>query len=198
MSIEFFEKIKSIKLIDKLSLFLGSSKDGSVEFTYEDIVKSAGHSCPTVAGAYICTQEALNYLYKDGIAKRGEIFVSFKDDVSEGTIGVISNVISQITGATLYTGFKGLNGNFVRHSLFEYNANIPFDLRFKRTDTNDYVDVQYNPSEILPHKDLQVLMQNIMQNNANDDEKRLFGTLWQDRVRRIFEKQNDVITLSSK
>ena len=198
MSIDYFKNIKNIKLVDELSLFLGSSKDGIVEFTYEDIVKSAGHSCPTVAGAYICTQKALEYLYKDNIAKRGEIFVSFKNDVNEGTIGVISNVISQITGATLYTGFKGLNGNFKRHSLFEYNSNIPFDLRFKRTDTNDYIDVQYNPNSVLPNKDMQALMQKVMQNNANDDEKKLFGTLWQDRVRRIFENQNDVITLSSK
>jgi hypothetical protein len=192
---EFFSKIDNIKLQDNLSLFLGSSKDGIVEFTYHDIVKSAGHSCPTVAGAYICTNEALKFLYQDEIAKRGEIFISFKNDINDGTVGVISNVISQITGATLYTGFKGLNNKFVRHSLFDYNVNIPYDLRFKRTDTNDYVDVQYNPNAILPHKNMQKLMQKIIQNQATSEDKQLFGKLWQDRVERIFKNIDLVIKL---
>ena len=50
-----FNEIETIKLQDDLSDFLGTFENGMVEFSYLDIVKSAGHSCPTVAGAYIMT-----------------------------------------------------------------------------------------------------------------------------------------------
>jgi hypothetical protein len=55
----FFDTIEKIKLQDPLSAFLGTFENGLIEFSYQDVVKSAGHSCPTVAGAYICTLEGL-------------------------------------------------------------------------------------------------------------------------------------------
>ena len=45
---QFFNKIPTIKLQDDLASFLGAFEDGIIEFSYLDIVKSAGHSCPTV------------------------------------------------------------------------------------------------------------------------------------------------------
>ena len=69
---KFFNEIETIKLKDELSDFLGTFKDGIVEFSYLDVVKSAGHSCPTVAGAYLMAREGLKALYEDEIPKRGE------------------------------------------------------------------------------------------------------------------------------
>ena len=108
---QFFENIENIKVKDPLSQVLGAFSNGEYEFSYLDIVKSAGHSCPTVAGAYLLTQVALESLYPNERAVRGDIKVVFKESLEEGVAGVIGNVISQITGATDKSGFKGLNGN---------------------------------------------------------------------------------------
>ena len=60
----FFEKLPTIRLQDDLSNFLGTFEDGIVEFSYLDVVKAAGHSCPTVAGAYLLSLFGLKELYK--------------------------------------------------------------------------------------------------------------------------------------
>ncbi len=191
---DFFNQIETIELVDNLANFLGTFEDGVVEFSYLDIVKSAGHSCPTVAGAYLMTLEGLKALYKDEIAVRGEIFVSFKEDASEGVAGVISNVMSQITGATATSGFKGIGGNFVRHDLMSFNNDISSSVQFQRLDTGKKVEVTYNPSSIQGNPKQQELMQKIMQNAATQEERIEFGKLWQQRVEAIFQNINTVIT----
>ncbi len=192
---EFFDTVETIKLKDQLSQTLGAFSDGIIEFSYKDVVKSAGHSCPTVAGAYLLVKEGLKELYKNSLAQRGEIKVYFKEDLEDGVAGVISNVVSQITGATSKSGFKGLNGNFARHSLMEFNANINSSIKLTRIDTNESVELIYNPSSILPHKDMQMLMQKVLSGSANDDEKVLFGQLWQERVEQILINEKEVITI---
>jgi len=181
----FFDKVKTITLIDPLADFLGSIENGEITFNYLQIVKSAGHSCPTVAGAYLITYKALESLYKNETPIRGNIKVEFKENIEEGVAGVIANVISNITGATSITGFKGINGNFVRHSLMKYDSDIKSSARFTRIDTNKSVDVFYNPSSILADERMMPLMQKIIMNAANNEEKELFKTLWQKRVKEI-------------
>mgnify|MGYP000327258601 CR=1 FL=1 len=190
---KFFDEVEKIVLKDDLSDFLGVFEDGIVEFNYLDVVKSAGHSCPTVAGAYLMTQVALKELYKDEIPKRGEIFVSFKEDEKEGVAGVIANVMGQITGATCTTGFKGLNGKFKRYDLINFNDNISSSAKFKRVDTGETVELLYNPNEIPFEPKTQELMQKMMQNQASLEEKQEFGSLWQDRVRKILQNKDKVI-----
>ncbi len=192
---EFFNTIETIQLEDKLASFLGTFENGAVEFSYLDIVKSAGHSCPTVAGAYLIALEGLKALYKDSTPQRGNIFVSFKEDASDGVAGVIANVLTQITGATETSGFKGIGGNFVRHDLLKFNDNISSSIKLQRLDTGDTVEVVYNPSQIQGDPQQQVLMQKIMQGNANKDERIEFGKLWQQRVENIFLNISKVITI---
>jgi len=192
---DFFKTIEKIELVDNLADFLGTFEDGVVEFNYTDIVKSAGHSCPTVAGAYLMTLEGLKALYPNEIAVRGEIFVSFSEDASQGVAGVIANVITQITGATVTSGFKGIGGNFVRHDLMSFNSDISSSVQFQRLDTGVKVDVVYNPSEIQGDPQQQILMQKIMQNQATLEEKQTFGKLWQQRVENIFKNIDKVITI---
>jgi len=191
----FYNDIENIKLKDNLAEFLGAIEGGEIEFSYLDIVKSAGHSCPTVAGAYLCALHGLKALYKNDIAIRGDIEIHFKEDLKDGVAGVISNVFSQITGATLHSGFKGINNNFARNNLMYFNSDITSSVKIKRLDTNKFVEVIYNPSSIEVKKEQQELMQRIMSSLANKDEKKLFASLWQDRVKRIFENQNDVIKI---
>ncbi len=189
----FFDEVVTIKVQDPLSDLLGAFDNGEYEFTYLEVVKSAGHSCPTVAGAYLMTHAALEALYKGERAVRGNIKVAFKESIEDGVAGVIGNVVSQITGATDKSGFKGLAGRFARHSLMDFNADISSSARFTRIDTNESVDVVYNPSQIAPNPDMQPLMQKMMQGIATDNELQEFGALWQDRVNRIFENKEDVL-----
>jgi len=181
---DFFNTIPSINLTDPLSAVLGTFVKGEVEISYLDVVKGAGHSCPTVGGAYLMTYHALKTLFPEGRALRGSIDIKLADDLEEGTTGVVANVISYITGATDKSGFKGLAGNFARHSLMAYNQDVQ-NIRFTRVDTGESVDVIYDPSSIAPSPEQGPLIQAILQGQASDEQKQKFGALWQDRVKRI-------------
>lgn len=190
---DFFDKVETIKVADPLSNILGAFENGIYEFSFLDVVKSAGHSCPTVAGAYLITLEAIKVLYPDELVVRGNISVEFKEDLEDGVAGVISNVVSQITGATDKSGFKGLGGKFARHSLMNFNSPIDSSARFTRVDSKKSVEVFYDPSSIIPNPNMVPLMQKIMGGMASEDEVKEFGSLWQDRVKRIFENISSVI-----
>ena len=193
----FFDDVETIKLMDPLANILGSLEDGITEFSYIDIVKSAGHSCPTVGGAYLMTSRALKALYPDSLAIRGDIKIEFSESLEEGVAGVIANVVSNITGATDKSGFKGLNSMFARHSLMTFSADVKASARFTRLDTNVSVEVTYNPSSVMPQPQMQVLMKKIMSASATKDEKIEFGLLWQDRVKRILiDNANEVISIA--
>jgi hypothetical protein len=190
---DFFNNTPTITLKDDLSDFLGTFEDGIIEFTYLDIVKSAGHSCPTVAGAYLITYYGLKALYKDELPQRGNIQVEFKEDIEDGVAGVIGTVISNITGATTNTGFKGIGNKFNRNDLMFYNSQNNSNVRFTRLDTNESVDVIYDPSTIGANANMQPLMQKTMQGIASEDEKKLFGQLWQQRVEQIFINSQNIV-----
>jgi len=192
---EFFDEVQSIKVADPLSGVLGAFENGMYDVTFLEVVKSAGHSCPTVAGAYIMTAEALKALYPDEMIIRGNIAVEFKEDLEEGVAGVIGNVVTQITGATDKSGFKGLNGKFARHSLMKFNADINASARFTRVDNGKSVDVFYDPSSVAPKPEMGPLMQKLMGGVATPEEAKEFGAVWQDRVKRIFENIPSVIKL---
>jgi len=194
---DFFNDIEDIKLKDPLSLVLGAFENGEYDISYLEVVKAAGHSCPTVAGAYIIASEALKALYFDERAIRGNIKVEFEENLEDGVAGVIGNVISHITGATDKSGFKGLQGQFVRHSLMFYNSDINSSARFTRVDTGKSVDIFYNHNSIPGSPDMMPLMQKIVSGKSNLDDVQLFGELWQDRVKRIFENIDKVVKIEN-
>lgn len=181
----FFKDVETITMYDPLAKALGSAENGLIKYNYKQIVKFAGHSCPTVAGAYLLVLKALKVLYPDTTPIRGEIKVAFKDSIEDGVTGVISNVISNITGASGKGGFKGLNGNFARHSLLEFGTNIKAAVKFTRVDTQQSVELMYDPSVVPPSSKLQELMKKILSNSADAKEVEEFGKLWQNRVKRI-------------
>jgi len=181
---KFFDQVESIILHDDISEFLAVFEKGIIEFSYLDVVKSAGHSCPTVAGAYLVTLKALKYLYPDSLPERGQIHISVKDSFSEGVTGVIASVFSQITGATEISGFKGIAGKFIKHSLMDFDADIQGQYQFTRKDTGDSVQVVYQAAVPVDPRQ-QMLMQKTIMGQATEEEKELFGQLWQERVRAI-------------
>ncbi len=183
---KFYDDVETITLYDPLSEVLGSFEKGIIEFCYLNSVQSAGHSCPTVAGAYLMTLKALQALYPDTMPVRGAIHVAFAQADNEGVSGVIANVISSITGATERTGFKGLGGKFARHSLMAFHQNISASARFTRTDTQQSVDVFYDPSSVQADGDIsqmQSLMGRALQGDAEAIQS--FGVMWQSRVKKI-------------
>ncbi|MBL0709126.1 MAG: hypothetical protein JJW00_08770 [Sulfurimonas sp.] len=192
---KFYDEVQAIRVKDPLSAVLGAFAGGEYEFNYIDVVKSAGHSCPTVAGAYLLTAYALQSLYQKETAIRGNIKVEFKESLEDGVAGVISNVVTQITGATDKSGFKGLAGKFARHSLMDFDSKISSSARFTRVDSGKSVDVFYDPSSVMSHPSMQELMQKMISGNAQPTEIKEFGELWQDRVKRIFQNKDSVIKI---
>lgn len=183
----FFNEVRSITLFDPLATFLGAVEDGLITYSYSDAVKLAGHSCPTVAGIYLATSKALERLYPDdgAIPERGAIKVSFREHVTSGVTGVMSNVVSLITGATQGSGFKGIGGKFDRRNLLLFNAAIGGEMRFERTDNGAAVIVAYHPELVPPAPEMKELMPLVLSGAAGDEERKEFGRLWQDRVKRI-------------
>lgn len=55
----FFDAVPAIFVVDPLADALGAVEGGLIEYRYIDAVKLAGHSCPTVAGAWLMTRAAL-------------------------------------------------------------------------------------------------------------------------------------------
>ena len=193
---QFFNKIPTIKLQDDLACLLGAFEDGIIEYSYLDVVKSAGHSCPTVLGAYLITLEGLNALHKNEVAKRGNILVQFSESQTTGVAGVIGSVITNITGSTTTNGFKGLAGKHDRNHLMNFEKDINgASVRFTRLDTQKSVDVFYNASMILPHPSMNSLMQKCIQGSATNEEKIEFGKVWQKRVEDISNNIDEVIKI---
>ena len=193
---DFFDTIESIKLQDPLSYVLGAFEKGEYEISYLEVVKAAGHSCPTVAGAYIMASEALKRLYPNTRAIRGNVKVEFEEGVEEGVAGVIGNVISHIIGATDKSGFKGLQGQFSRHSLLFFNAKIESSARFTRVDSGKSVDVYYNFNAIEANPAMAPLMQKLTSGKAEPEDIKRFGEFWQERVKRIFENLESVVEVT--
>jgi hypothetical protein len=194
----FYDTVEAIKLQDPLASLLGAFEKGEYEVSYIEVVKAAGHSCPTVAGAYLMTEAALKALYKDERAVRGMIDVSFKEKMHEGVAGVIGNVVSHITGATDKSGFKGIGGKFARHSLMHFEADITSSARFVRLDTQESVEVVYDPSSIPASPEMMPIMKKMNLGDASAQEIALFGQLWQERVEKIFQNKENVLEILKK
>lgn len=187
----FFDQVPALQLRDPLAAVLGAAAGGILEYRYADAVKWAGHSCPTVAGAWLMTRAALRHLYGDELAQRGGIRVELRDGQADGTAGVTGGVIGMLTGAAGEGGFKGLAGRHARRDLLQYGVALPAELRFTRLDTGNAVAIDYNAAAVPPAPDLPPLMQRILAGAAGQEEVVRFAALWQDRVRRILIEHAD-------
>jgi hypothetical protein len=188
---DFFAAVPTLRLRDPLADFLGACAHGEIEYSYLDVVKLAGHSCPTVAAAYGLTRHALRALYGNELPLRGGIHVALDKDAQEGVTGVIANVISMLTGATLDTGFKGIAGQFDRRRLLAFNADIPLEIRYTRTDTGAAVDAAAHLRQVAADPDMPALMQQCLRGQAPANIQQRFGLLWQARVERILLDHGD-------
>jgi len=182
---DFYSKVAPIKLYDPLSDFLGAFQEGKLEISYLDCVKLAGHSCPTVAGAYLMAARGVAVLYGDTLPQRGSVKVEMRDNESAGVTGVTANILSFILGAGGAGGFKGIQGNFSRDDLLFYGASIGSEVRLTRLDTMQSVNLSYDPSLIKADEKMMPLMGKNLKGLATKEEQKMFHTLWQKSVEEI-------------
>lgn len=181
----FFSQVPTLLVRDRLAELLGAAAQGMIEYGYADAVKLAGHSCPTVAGAYLLTCRALQALYPGEIPQRGEIRVDFRELQEDGVSGVVAAVIGLLTGAAGGGGFKGLAGRFSRRDLLCFGCELHGEIRFTRQDTARSVTVSLHLGQVPPDARLGPLLQGLLAGECDPRATELFATLWQDRVRRI-------------
>lgn len=141
----FFDQVPTIVVHDALAQTLGALHDGIIEYRYLDAVKLAGHSCPTVAGAWLMTRAALARLYPGQTPRRGELRVELREAQDAGVAGVIASVASLVTGAAGPAGFKGLAGRHVRRDLLGFGVQMRGEMRFTRLDNGRSVEVSHHP-----------------------------------------------------
>jgi len=182
---EFFDAAPRIVMRDPLARFLGAAADGVIEYQYADVVKLAGHSCPTVASAYLITRAALKALYPDTLPVRGEVRVELRDERTAGATGVIANVASFLTGATADTGFKGIGGHFDRRNLLFFGTGTSGQLRFSRVDSDAAVNVSAKLDRVPPDPRAALLLPKCLSGVASTEETAVFQWLWQGRVRTL-------------
>ncbi len=191
---EFLKEVKAIEFREPLAETLGAFEDGVVlDYTFIDVIKMSGHACPTVAGAYLCCQKALEKLYPDEIPVRGEIQVTVFGEPDEGVYGVMSQVFSFLTGAAPITGFRGLGYKFKRKDLLKFVPQkidpkaLCFELR--RLNNNQAVLVKFYLQEIsFPDgngKKMRELLEKVIWDAAKDGERKEFQKLWMERVKYI-------------
>jgi hypothetical protein len=181
----FFDEAPRLTLYDPLSAFLGATEDGLVEYSYLDAVKLAGHSCFTVAGAYLMTLRALGHLYGNGIPVRGEIDVTLGEDASKGVAGVMASVATLLTGAAGEGGFTGIAGRFERRDRLAFGGDIDGEIQFTRRDTGEGVIASLNAAAVPPHADARPLFQRVLGGETSPAEAQEFRQLWQELVRQL-------------
>ena len=191
--LSFFDEIEKIIVYDDLMQFLGVNEDGIVDITYPDTVKFAGHSCATVAGAYLLAREGLKALYPNELPKRGYIKVELQKDPLEDNTGVVGSVISMITGATKDFGFGGIpTGKFNRRNLLFFNADIDSDVCFTKLDTNEKVYVNYRPKKIV---NPMAILKSAIKPDATKEDIESFPIRFQEMVKTVFDNYEKVIEI---
>jgi hypothetical protein len=188
---DFFVAAPRIALADPLARFLGVAGDGILEYGYTDAVRLAGHSCPTVASAFLMTRAALRALYDDGLPERGAIRVEMAGQRADGGTGVIANVAAFITGAAGDTGFKGIGGQFDRRGLLAFGVAIDGQTRFTRTDTGAAAIALARLDRVPPDPRVALLLPRCLAGAATADETALFQSLWQSRLRALLLEHAD-------
>ncbi len=183
----FFAAVEGITLHDPLSAFLGASRNGVLTYTYVDAVKLAGHSCPTVAGAYIMVRRGLKALYGEDLPERGGVEVYFRDARDRGTTGVTAAIATLLTGAAHEVGFGGIGpgGRFRRRNLLHFDAPIDSLMALRRCDNGRGVLLDLDLSSVPSSQEIQALFPRVLSEQATENEQADFAIYWQARVEDI-------------
>lgn len=158
--------------------------------TYEDVVKAAGHSCPTASGAYRIAHLGLDALYPDEHPIRSDVEVLAAGPRDDATYGVMGRLISYVTGAAQEDGFGGLAGGYGnRQNLLRFDAFDPDSadptFRFRRDDTDKIVEVTYHVGDVPDGGPALGNLQQIVDGTASEKDRERFAEVWHGRVRAV-------------
>ncbi|MEK7448790.1 MAG: hypothetical protein AAB019_04815 [Planctomycetota bacterium] len=206
---DFFSEVPPLKFKEPLAETLGAfQNEGTVlEYSFTETVKMAGHACPTVAGAYLSCQKALEKLYPGETPVRGNIAITVYGEPDEGVYGVIGQVFSFLTGAAPASGFRGLGPKFKRKDLLKFSSDPAIDeagkidpqtmcFEFRRLDNNKAVRVKLNhrniPSSGPESARMGELMEKVLWEAASPEEKKEFQDLWVGKVKLMLVEQKGI------
>ncbi len=187
----FFDQAPAIVMRDALAQTLGAAQGGVIEYHYLDAVKLAGHSCPTVAGAWLMTRAALARLYPGQTPQRGEVRVAMREPQDAGVVGVIASVAGLVTGAAGSGGFQGLAGRHVRRDLLTFDVPMRGEMRFTRLDNGQRVEVSHHPEAVPRPPELRMQMQAALAPQADSAQLDAFAKTWQGWVRAMLVDHAD-------
>jgi hypothetical protein len=180
--------------------FIGLVDPGEpVAVAFEELVKAAGHLCPTVAGAYLILKHGLAALYGDEPAVRGQVRVTAYGRPQDFGYGPIAQLVNLVIGAAPETGFGGLGaGRFARRDLFVFKSD---DVRrhefdFERLDGGRAVHVVYDPSSIPAPTGLQSAIASALAESATPEDVACFRGLWLGRVHDILAVDGQTVRVT--
>lgn len=191
---EFFDRAPTLTVQDPLAAFLGAAENGILTYRYADAMRLCGHSCPTVAGAYLMVIKGLKALYGEELPERGGIEAAMQGTRDEGTVGVTASVVQLLTGAAPETGFGGIGmqGRFARRNLLSFGAGeINGTLTLRRKDSGKTVAVSLNAALQPFAPQMRDIMPKAVGGSASAKELERFGQLWQARVKAFLTESAD-------
>ncbi|HFA6706349.1 TPA: hypothetical protein WMN65_000425 [Neisseria gonorrhoeae] len=191
---EFFDRAPTLTVQDPLAAFLGAAENGILTYRYADAVRLCGHSCPTVAGAYLMVIKGLKALYGEELPERGGIEAAMQGTRDEGTVGITASVVQLLTGAAPETGFGGIGmqGRFARRNLLSFGAGeINGTLTLRRKDNGKTVAVSLNAALQPFAPQMRDIMPKAVGGSASAKELERFGQLWQARIKAFLTESAD-------
>lgn len=183
---DFFVRAPRITLRDPLATFLGATSDGLIEYQYGDAVRLAGHSCPTVAGAWLMLRNGLAAIHGDEVPERGAVEVFLRQAREQGSTGVTATIATLVTGAAPETGFGGIGPQhrFSRRNLLRYSAPIDGTMALRLNDGRGVV-IDLNAGVVPPDPEMLALYPAAVAGDGPPEQVARFGELWQQRVERM-------------
>lgn len=186
-----YPNVEPIRVRDPVAEVLGVLDPGEpFAIGYPDLVRAAGHSCPTAAGAYRIGELGLAALYHDDLPVRGEVAVRVGGPRDETAYGVTGRLLSFVTGAAGEDGFGGLPGGFGRRrGLLEYEPIEGPGVRvvLSRREAGEAVEVAYDVGSVPGLGDAKRHLPAVVEGTASEDEARAFREAWHRRVDAVIE-----------
>jgi hypothetical protein len=186
--------VDPIRIRDPVAEALAVLESGDpFEIHYRDVVKAAGHSCPTAAGAFRIAQSGLDALYPEELPVRSDVEVVAGGPPDDAAYGVTARLLSYITGAAGEDGFGGLAGGYGgRKNMLSYgdfgDSDVTF--AFRRTDTGDAVEVAYHVGDVPDLGPEGQYLRGIIDGTESDEERAAFKRAWHNRVQAVLDRDD--------